>query len=84
MLSTVTSIDCLQCLKLAEDNIVPRPLTSQILAECPGEVLMLDYIKLGASRTGLNYILMLVDKFSRFVLFVPFCFGPACSVCRSG
>ena len=32
---------------------------------------MADYIKLGASRTGLNYILMLVDKFSRFVLFVP-------------
>ena len=33
--------------------------------------MMADYIKLGASRTGLNYILMLVDKFSRFVLFVP-------------
>ena len=23
------------------------------------------------SRTGLNYVLMLVDKFSRFVLFIP-------------
>ena len=62
---------CLQCLKLAEGDMVPRPLTSQILVECPGEVLMTDYMKLGASRTGLNYILMLVDKFTRFVLFVP-------------
>ena len=62
---------CLQCLKLAEGEVVPRPLASQILAEYPGEVLMADYIKLGASRTGLNYILMLVDKFTRFVLFVP-------------
>ena len=48
---------CLQCLKLAEGDVVPRPLASQILAEYPGEVLMADYIKLGASRTGLNYIL---------------------------
>jgi len=32
---------------------------------------MMDYIKLGASRTGMNYILMLVDRMSRFVMFVP-------------
>ena len=56
---------CLQCLKLTEGKIVPRPLASQLIAEYPGEVLMMDYIKVSLSRTGYNYVLMLVDKFSR-------------------
>ena len=32
---------------------------------------MMDYIKLGLSRTGFTYVLMMVDKFSRLVEFVP-------------
>ena len=62
---------CLQCLKLAEGNMVPRPLGSQLVAERPGEILMADYIKLGLSRTGYMYALMLVDRLSRFVMFFP-------------
>ena len=42
-----------------------------MIAEYPGEVLMLDYIKIGLSRSGYTYVLMLVDKFSRLVEFVP-------------
>ncbi len=32
---------------------------------------MMDYIKIGVSRTGFTYALMMVDKFSRFVWFMP-------------
>ena len=69
---------CLQCLKLAEGDMIPRPLPSQMIAEYPGEVLMIDYIKIGLSRSGLMYVLMLVDKFSRLVEFVPA--APATSI----
>ena len=62
---------CLHCLKLATGEMVPRPLGSQLIAERPGEILMFDYIKMGASRTGFEYVLILVDKFSRRVMFLP-------------
>ena len=62
---------CLQCIKLSNGEFVPRPLGSQLIAEYPGEILMMDYIKMGASRSGYSYVLMLVDKFSRLVEFVP-------------
>ena len=32
---------CLQCLKLREGNMVPRPLASQMIAEYPDEVLLI-------------------------------------------
>ena len=51
--------------------MIPRPLASQMIAEYPGEVLMIDYIKIGLSRSGLMYVLMLVDRFSRLVRFLP-------------
>ena len=50
--------------------MVPRPLASQLIAEYPGEVLMMDYIKIGLSKTDYEYVLMLVDKFSRLAEFV--------------
>ena len=62
---------CLQCIKQANGDIVPRPLGSQLVAERPGEILMLDYIKLGPNRTGLYGALMMVDRFARFAWFVP-------------
>ena len=62
---------CLGCLKLATGEMVPRPLGTQLIAERPGEILMADYIKMGKSRTGFEYVLMLVDKFSRLVRFIP-------------
>ena len=51
--------------------MVPRPLGSQMIAERPGEILMMDYILLGPTKTGYKYVLMLADKFSRFVEFIP-------------
>ncbi len=50
---------CLQCLKFHEGNVIPRPLGSQLIAEFPGEILMMDYIKMGTSRSGYSYVLML-------------------------
>ena len=75
---------CLQCLKLAEGDMIPRPLASQMIAEYPGEVLMIDYIKIGLSRSGMMYVLMLVDKFSRLVEFVPAAAATSIVAARDG
>ena len=56
---------------MASVEMVPRPLGSQLLAERPGEIVSADYIKMGTSRTGYKYVLMLVDRLSRLVWFVP-------------
>ena len=63
--------DCLQCIKLFNGETIPRPLGSQLIAEYPGEVVSMDYIKLGATRTGYMYVLMLQDRLSRAIRFVP-------------
>ena len=62
---------CLQCIKLYNGDTIPRPLGSQLLAERPGEIVSIDYIKLGATKTGYNYALILVDPMTRSVMFVP-------------
>ena len=62
---------CLQCIKLYSGEVIPRPLGSQLLAEKPGEIVSLDYIKLGATKTGYQYAPMMVDRFTRLVMFVP-------------
>ena len=61
----------LQCLNLMEGEMIPRPMGSQLITEYPGEVLMLDYIKMGITRSDFQYALMLVDKFTRLTEFVP-------------
>ena len=63
--------ECLHCIKLASGDMVPRPLGSQLLAEKPGEIISADYIKMDTSRTGYKYVLMIVDRLSRLVWFVP-------------
>ena len=62
---------CFQCLKLATGDTVPRPLGSQLLAERPGEIVSMDYIKMGTAKSGFNYVLMIVDRFTRLVMFIP-------------
>ncbi|MAA69217.1 MAG: hypothetical protein CL915_10755 [Deltaproteobacteria bacterium] len=62
---------CLQCLKAASGDTVPRPLGSQLLAERPGEIVSADFIKMGTSRSGYSYVLMVVCRFSRLVMFLP-------------
>ena len=44
---------------------------------------MADYIKMGNSRTGYCYVLMLVDKFSRLVRFLPARSTTAIFACRA-
>ena len=62
---------CLQCIKLADGTSIPRPLGTSLVAERPGEILMLDYIDMEDGSDGHHYVLMCVDKFSRLVEFVP-------------
>ena len=40
---------CLQCIKNAKGDKVPRPLGTQLIPEAPGEILMYDYILIGPS-----------------------------------
>ena len=63
--------DCLQCIKLCDGSVVPRPLGETLVAERPGEVLMLDYIDMGEESDGMRYNLMCVDRFARQVELVP-------------
>ena len=63
--------NCLQCIKLTDGNVVPRPLGAQLIAEYPGEVISMDYLYIGKSSEGLCYILILVDKFSKMVRLIP-------------
>lgn len=62
---------CLQCVKSAKGDCIPRPLGTQLIPQFPGEILMLDYIEIGPSDEGFTYVLMAVDKFSKLVEFVP-------------
>ena len=62
---------CLHCIKLFSGEVIPRPIGAQLMAERPGEVVSLDYIKLGQTRTGYMYALMIVDRFTRLVMFLP-------------
>lgn len=56
---------CLQCIKLSDGSTVPRPLGETLVAERPGEVLMMDYIDMGEESEGMKYILICADKFGR-------------------
>ena len=76
-------VQCLQCIKASNGDIVPRPMGTQLVAEYPGEVLMADYILIWPSEYGRKYVLMLGDKMSRLSHFivtpettaVPACWG---------
>ena len=59
--------DCLQCLKLSDGSSIPRPDGTTLIAEKPGEVMMMDYIDMGEESEGKRYILMCADKYSRLV-----------------
>ena len=48
-----------------------RSLGTHIVSEAPGETISMDYVKMGLSRSGLRYVLIMVCTFSRFVMLVP-------------
>ena len=47
---------CLQCVKLYNGEVTPRPLGSQLPAEKSGEIVSMDYIKLVAKKTEYQYL----------------------------
>ena len=49
---------CLQCIKSHKGDKVPRPLGTQLIPEFPNEIIMWDYIKIGPSESGHEYVLM--------------------------
>lgn len=53
---------CLQCIKNAKGDTVPRPLGTQLIPEHAGEILMFDYLKIGPSKSGYFYVLVFADK----------------------
>ena len=61
---------CLQCIKLSDGSSIPRPLGTTLIAERPGEVMMMDFIDMEHTSNGLRYVLMCADKFGRIVEFV--------------
>ena len=62
---------CLQCVKSAKGDVIPRPLGTQLIPEFPGEIIMLDYIEIGPSDEGFSYVLMAVGKYTKLCEFVP-------------
>ena len=62
---------CLQCIKNAKGDTVPRPLGTQLVPERAGKILMLDYAKIGPSNAGYEYVLVFCDKFSKLVELIP-------------
>ncbi len=62
---------CVQCLKLQDGTVVPRPKGVQLVPERVGEVISADYIFIGTSGSDFQYILMISDKLSRVVELIP-------------
>ena len=56
---------CLQCIKLSDGSSVPRPMGETLVAERPGEVMMVDYIDMGEESEGMRYCLICADKYTR-------------------
>ena len=58
---------CLVCLLSGSGSKIPRPLGHQLHAEKVGELLHFDYLYIGESKSGCEYILILKDDFSGYV-----------------
>ena len=63
-------VQCLQCIKASNGEMVPRPMGTQLVAEYPGEVVMIDYILVWPSEYGRKYVLIMEDKMSRLAHFI--------------
>ncbi len=62
---------CLVCTLSSSGSKVPRPLGQHIHAQCVSELLHFDFLYVGESRTGHEYILILKDDFSGYVFLRP-------------
>ena len=63
--------NCLQCIKLAGGNLMPRPLGHQLLATIPMEVIAADFMKVGEGEGGYKYLLVIIDQLTRITVCVP-------------
>ncbi len=60
---------CLVCTLSSSGSKVPRPFGQQIHAQRVSELLHFDFLYVGESRTGHEYILILKNDFSGYVFF---------------
>ena len=64
---------CLSCMKTRGGKVVPRPLLHQQQAVAPNEIISFDYCQVRLSKGAhvKQYVLVIVDNFSRLVHFYP-------------
>ncbi|KAH9185665.1 hypothetical protein AeNC1_012358 [Aphanomyces euteiches] len=73
MASDVTRFckQCFHCQKSAAGKVIPVPLGSQIHASMPNEILHFDFLYVGPSDTGEQYVCLLKDDHSMLVQYTP-------------
>jgi hypothetical protein len=63
--------NCLDCLATIPGDKVPRPLSTQLHAIKPNEILHFDFLYIGLSRDGkYQYLLLLKDDLSGYLWLV--------------
>ena len=64
---------CLQCIKLAGGDIMPRPMGYQLRATQPMEVVAMDFLDMPTSRKkwGFKAVLVIVDQLTRVCTCTP-------------
>jgi transposase InsO family protein len=64
--------NCLHCVATIRGDKVPRPLSTQLHATKPNEILHFDFLYIWLSRDGkYQYLLLLKDDLSGYLWFVP-------------
>ena len=58
--------DCLVCLTASSGEKIPRPLAATLHGERPNGVVHFDYLYMGPSTDGAQYVLLLKDDFSSY------------------
>ena len=64
-------LGCLHCLRTKGGKTIPRPRQHIPAAHSPNEVVHFDYIFIRKSSSEPQYVLTIIDGFSRFVWFTP-------------
>lgn len=63
---------CIHCISTVRREKIPRPFGPAVHGTKPNDLLQLDYIELGPTERGHNYVLMLRDDHSDYKLFIAF------------
>ena len=62
---------CLHCLVSRTGSKIPRPLSHQMHAMRPNEILHLDFLYMGSGKDDMKYVLIFKDDFSSYVWLFP-------------